>query len=123
MASEQRLLIVEDDRNACDALAELMESEGYRVTTAADGSAALAELSAHTFGVVITDLQMPRMGGLQLLREMRARKLSPSIIVMTARGTEAAEQQARQLGAIGFVHKPVDLGELIALVQSAFAGR
>lgn len=122
VGNDEWLLVAEDDASARDALAEILRDEGFRVRTAADGAAALGVLAARPIEIVITDLQMPHMDGLQLLQQMRERGVNAPTIMMSAHATEAAAQQASDLGALGFLHKPVDVQALMELVQQALAG-
>jgi DNA-binding NtrC family response regulator len=117
--SKGLVLIVDDEANARDALAELMDDAGYSVSTAADGHTALLQMERVDPDVVLTDLKMPGMDGLALIE--RGRPLSPhtSFIVMTAFATIDTAVQAIKLGAESYLTKPLELDAVIAIVDRA----
>jgi len=117
--SKGLVLIVDDEANARDALAELMDDAGYSVCTAADGRTALLQMERVDPDVVLTDLKMPGMDGLALIE--RGRPLSPhtSFIVMTAFATIDTAVQAIKLGAESYLTKPLELDAVIAIVDRA----
>ncbi len=114
-----RLLVVDDEANAREALAELLGDEGYETRTAGDGREALEILERWTPDVVLTDLKMPRMGGLELLE--RGRLIAPhaAFVVMTAFGSIQTAVEAIQRGAETYVTKPLDMEAVSALVGRA----
>jgi DNA-binding NtrC family response regulator len=117
--SKGRVLIVDDEANARDALAELMDDAGYSVSTAADGRTALLQMEQVDPDVVLTDLKMPGMDGLSLIE--RGRPMSPhtTFIVMTAFATIDTAVQAIKLGAESYLTKPLELEAVIAIVDRA----
>lgn len=117
--SAGRLLIVDDEINAREALCELLGDEGFDTRSAEDGEDALAILEDWTPDVVLTDLKMPRVGGLELLK--RGRELAPhaSFVVMTAFGSIDTAVRAIQEGAENYLTKPLDMGAVSALVGRA----
>jgi DNA-binding NtrC family response regulator len=116
MAGE-RILIVDDEENARTALAELLREEGYRVETAADGVKALPKLAALAPDVLVTDLRMPGLGGLELMAKARERDPECAVIVMTAFADAGALAQASNLGAADCLMKPVNVEELMRVVE------
>ncbi|MCA9610970.1 MAG: response regulator, partial [Myxococcales bacterium] len=114
-----RILIVDDEANAREALDELLREEGYRTATAADGQEALEKIPEFRPEVVLTDLKMPRMDGLELLE--RGRELMPhgTFVVMTAFGSIDTAVAAIRRGAENYVTKPLDFDALGALVERA----
>jgi len=114
-----RVLIVDDEANARNALAELMDDAGYSVSTAADGRTALLQMEQVDPDVVLTDLKMPGMDGLSLIE--RGRPMSPhtTFIVMTAFATIDTAVQAIKLGAESYMTKPLELEAVIAIVNRA----
>jgi CheY-like chemotaxis protein len=118
--SDHRLLVVEDISDARELLVELLRGEGYAVEACANGAEALARLSADHYDLVLLDLMMPVMDGLQLLEELRrsAAKLPP-VIVMSA--FERFREEAAALGALAFISKPVDIDRLLEAVESHLA--
>lgn len=114
-----RLLVVDDETNAREALAELLGDEGYVIRTAKDGAEALEILGSWTPDVVLTDLKMPRMGGLELLERGRACAPHAAFVVMTAFGSIQTAVEAIQRGAETYVTKPLDMEAVSALVGRA----
>src|ERR1043166_4057514 len=87
MTNAKRTLLVENEANMVRTLAKILERRRYAVDAAANGEEALRRLSAQAYDLVITDLNMPVMDGMQLLREMKTRQLNPATIVLTGHGT------------------------------------
>jgi DNA-binding NtrC family response regulator len=115
----ERVLIVEDEDGARAGLADVVQSWGYSPATARDGLEALEKLSAVSPVVMITDLKMPRLDGLGLLRKLREDPDPPPAIVLTAHGDEGALEEALKLGAFWFLEKPVRPHMLRVLVDRA----
>lgn len=113
MAVPARMLLVEDEPNMVRTLAKILERKGYIVDAAGSGAEALDRLSGASYDIVITDLNMPVMDGMQLLREMRERHLSPAIIVLTGHGTIQSAVEAMKLGAGDYLIKPCHPEELL----------
>jgi DNA-binding NtrC family response regulator len=112
MSGRGRILIVDDEANARTALAELLRDEGYAVETAADGFKALPKLEEFGPDIVVTDLKMPGMDGLELMKKVRERDPDAVLIVMTAFGAVDTAVKAMRDGAADYVTKPVNLEEL-----------
>ncbi len=111
-----RTLLVEDEANMVRTLSRILRRKGYDVDSAGTGEEALALLEQSTYELVITDLNMPRMDGMQLLREMNARQLDPATIVLTGHGTVQSAVEAMKLGAGDYLIKPCDPEELLLVV-------
>jgi DNA-binding NtrC family response regulator len=107
-----RVLVVDDEANARTALAELLKEEGYVVETAADGFKALGKLEDFEPDVVLTDLKMPGMDGLELLRKVREREAEAVVLVMTAFGAVETAVSAMKEGAADYLTKPLNMTEL-----------
>ncbi len=114
-----RVLVVDDEANIRSALVRILEKKGYAVACAESGPAALELLEAEEFQVVLTDLRLPGLSGLELLRLARQRQPSPEVIVMTAYGSVPSAVQAIKEGAYDYVEKPVDHGRLALLLDKA----
>ncbi len=127
MANEQ-ILIVEDTELLRRIYQDKLAGEGYRVLTAGDGLEALAVLRANRIDLVLLDLIMPRMGGLDVLQSMNAdpRTASLPVVVLTNLGEESAIKHALELGAIDYLiknqAKPADVAEKIRLVLDNLSG-
>jgi signal transduction histidine kinase len=111
------ILVVDDEANARFALAELLAAEGYRVAAAADGFKALALLRDEPPDVVLTDLKMPGMGGLELLANLRARGNDAAVVVMTAFGAMDTAVSALKEGAADYLTKPINVDELMLVIE------
>jgi two-component system response regulator HydG len=115
--------LVEDEPAARAALKTLLESEGYQVDQAADGAAALERLGELPADLVITDLDMPGMHGMQLLRELRARDPDLPVIVVTSASELSSAVEAMRAGAVDYVAKPVDIDALSLVIGRAIEHR
>jgi two-component system, NtrC family, response regulator HydG len=114
-----RVLVVDDEPSARTALKDLLKSEGYEVDLAADGVAALERLADLPPDIVITDLDMPRMGGLALLKELRERNKDLPVIVVTSAAELRPAVEAMRAGATDYLGKPVDFEALLLAVTQA----
>jgi DNA-binding NtrC family response regulator len=119
--SQEKILIVEDEVNERTGLAELVTSWGYRTETAQDGVEALEKAERWTPSIVITDLKMPRMGGLDLLKKLGERTEKMAVILVTAQGTIDSAVEAMRIGAYDYLTKPIDTQRLRSMLQNAAA--
>jgi DNA-binding NtrC family response regulator len=119
--SQEKVLIVEDEENERTGLAELVSSWGYRAETARDGQEGLEKAAQYTPSIVITDLKMPRMGGLELLERLAEQTQAMAVILVTAQGTIDSAVQAMRLGAYDYITKPIDTNRLRTMLQNASA--
>ena len=106
------LLVVDDEKNTREGLRQALERDDRVVFTAADGREALDQVQERVFDVVITDLRMPRMDGLQLLEAIQERGMDTAVILLSGYGTIETAVEAMRRGALDFITKPVNLGEL-----------
>jgi DNA-binding NtrC family response regulator len=120
---QRRILIAEDNEVNRRQFQQLLETEQITVDTAGDGLEALDNLLAHNFSIVITDLKMPRLSGMQLIEEVQKRRLPVTVIVMTGYGSIDEAVQAMRLGAYDFLTKPVEAQQLRLVVQRALRER
>jgi DNA-binding response OmpR family regulator len=112
-----RVLIVEDDPNVAEVVARYLEREGYQVATAADGAEGLKMALSDLPDLVVLDLMLPSVGGLEVCR--RLREVAPvPVIMLTARGEEADRIAGLELGADDYVAKPFSPRELTARVRA-----
>jgi two-component system KDP operon response regulator KdpE len=118
MNDKPRILIVDDEPQITRVLRTALKSHGYDVRTAADGLSAFETFSDWHPGLVITDLAMPTMDGLELCRRLRASSEVP-IIVLSAKGEEKTKIEALDIGADDFVTKPFGMDELLARVRAS----
>jgi len=118
MNDPARIIVVDDDAQLTRVLRTGLKSRGYEVRTAPDGALALETFNEWQPDLVITDLAMPVMDGLELCRQLRAVSQVP-IIVLSAKGEEKTKIEALDLGADDFVTKPFGIDELFARVRAA----
>ncbi len=118
-----RVLIVEDDPMVSSFCARLLQMKGYTVRTAFNGREALDILQTHQFDLVLTDLQMPEMGGMALLREMRNHYPDIDTIMFTAYATVETAREALKMGAFDYLTKPFSVDELERTVRRAVEWR
>jgi len=119
--THQRVLIVEDEENERSGLAELVSSWGYRVDTARDGVEGLQTATQWSPSIVITDLKMPRMGGIELLEHLAGQAQTVAVILVTAQGTIDSAVQAMRMGAYDYITKPIDTNRLRTILGNASA--
>ncbi len=111
------VLLVEDEINMAKTQAKILQRKGYTVDTAGNGREALRLLDGAAFDVVITDLKMPVMDGMQLLREMNAKERGCAVIVLTGHGTIESAVEAMKCGAVDYLTKPCNPDELLLKVD------
>jgi two-component system KDP operon response regulator KdpE len=116
--AKQNILVVDDEPQITRVLKTTLSSQGYGIRTAADGEQALHEMKGWSPDLVITDLRMPKMDGLQLCRAIRAKCRIP-IIVLSVKGEETIKVEALDAGADDYITKPFNVNELLARVRAA----
>ncbi len=114
---QYRLLIVDDDEGMRENLAELFESLGYEVWTAANAADALARLEAGQVDLLLTDYKMPGPNGVELIEAARKRQPGLRAILMTALGDSFTEVESIRRGAIGYLNKPFEADEVATFVE------
>ncbi len=114
------VMIVEDDAAIRRLYSFLLTESGYNVIEADDGQMALDKLAAQTCDLIITDMNMPRMGGIELTRSLRARNSETYVIMVTAYGTPDTEREAIKTGVNEYITKPFDFEELEGRVRQYF---
>ena len=119
--SQEKVLIVEDEENERTGLAELVSAWGYRAETARDGAEGLEKVTSWSPSIVVTDLKMPRMSGLELLERIANEAQTIAVIVVTAQGTIDSAVQAMRMGAYDYITKPIDTNRLRTILQNATA--
>src|SRR6202171_6074553 len=118
-----RVLVVDDEPMMSDSLRQHLADEGYAVETAASGAEAIDLFDGGAHHLVISDLQLPDMDGLTLLRHMKDAKPNTEVIVVTGYGSVQTAVEATKAGAFYFVEKPFDFEELLPLVEKAIERR
>jgi CheY-like chemotaxis protein len=120
MSPKPRALVVDDESGLRFAVRGILELAGMEVAEAANGREALALLDASEFQLVVTDVQMPLMDGLELLRAIRRRPgRQPKVVVMSAQAPERQAPEAMQAGAYGYLRKPFEIAAVMGLARQA----
>jgi two-component system response regulator CpxR len=114
---EPRVLLVDDDRELCQMLTEYLAAERFDVKSVHDGGEALAELQGGEFEIVILDVMLPSVGGLDVLRKLGASYPTP-ILMLTARGDDVDRIVGLELGADDYLSKPFNPRELVARIRA-----
>jgi DNA-binding response OmpR family regulator len=112
-----RVLLVDDDRELCQMLSEYLDAEHFDVKSVHDGGEALAELQAGEFEIVILDVMLPSVGGLDVMRKLGASYSTP-ILMLTARGDDVDRIVGLELGADDYLSKPFNPRELVARIRA-----
>ncbi len=115
----EKVLIVEDEANARTGLTELVESWGYRTDAAMDGAEGLEKVTQWSPGIVVTDLKMPRMDGMELLSRIAELPRRPAVVMLTAQGSIQSAVEAMRMGAYDYLPKPVEPARLRMILASA----
>ncbi len=117
--SRKTILVVDDERGQREILEMILSGEGYDVTTASSGEAALKFIADRRFDLVLTDLQMTGMSGMDLLKQLVAFDKSIMVILLTAHGTIDTAFESKELGAFAYLQKPYDREKLLETVGRA----
>jgi len=115
------ILVVDDEKNQREILQMILTAEGYDVTTASSGEAALKFVKEKHFDIVLTDLKMTGMSGLDLLKELVTFDKSIIVILLTAHGTVDSAFEAKELGAFAYLQKPYDRDKLLDTIERALS--
>src|SRR6202795_4642325 len=115
----EKVLIVEDELHARTGLTELIESWGYRAECAADGMEGLEKAIAWAPAIVVTDLKMPRMDGMELLNRIGELPQRIAVVMLTAQGSIESAVEAMRMGAYDYIPKPVDPIRLKTILHNA----
>ena len=113
------ILVVDDEKGQREILQTILEKEGYRVACVAGGKEALARLDEEEFDLILTDLKMQGMSGLELLDQVLADNAGQCVIIMTAHGTVDSAVEAMKLGAFDFIEKPPDSERILIAARNA----
>ena len=119
MSQKARILVVDDEANARQALKTLLEEEGFEVGEAADGQEALDRMSELQPDIVLSDVRMPRLDGIGLVKAAKAQGSQSLFIMMTAFATIGVAVEAMRAGAENFVVKPLDLNAVLVMIEKA----
>lgn len=115
-----RVLIVDDEEEFVQALSERLTIRDYDVTTSLTGEEAIEKLKHYNFDVIILDVRMPGMDGVEVLREIKRIKPLTEVIMLTGHATVEAAIEGMKLGALDFLMKPCEIEELVAKINKAY---
>ncbi len=120
--SSLRILLVDDEADFVETLAERLELRDFQPTVAKDGETALAKLEDAAPDVVVLDLKMPGMSGLETLRKILERRPQQAVVMLTGHGSDQERDEALAIGAKDYLQKPIDLAALTSLLEKLAAG-
>jgi DNA-binding response OmpR family regulator len=118
---KKRILIVEDDEEMRALLRDVIEEEGYKTDSVNNGSEAFRKLVKESFDLIITDIRMPGLTGLDILPGMKKLRPEAPIIVITAFGSEEVQRKVFERGANAYLEKPIHFQKLRALIHGMFS--
>ena len=113
----ERILVAEDKENLCRLIETTLSEQGYDVSIALGGDAAIHEIQSRPFDLVISDMRMPGASGAQVFREARQQSYQPDVILMTAYGTVPQAVEAMKAGAYDYLSKPFRVEEIKVTVR------
>jgi len=116
---EYRVLIVDDEEELVITIAERLQIRGIQAETSTDGETALKMIEANPPQVVVLDVMMPGIGGIEILKRMNAQNLQIPVILLTGYGSTEQGKEGMELGAFDYLMKPCDLNLLIGKIQEA----
>jgi DNA-binding NtrC family response regulator len=116
-----KVLLVDDEEAFVNTLAQRLKMRELNVETVYDGEQALAQVKSKEPDVMVLDLKMPGLHGMDVLREIRKSYPNMQVIILTGHGTEKDEEEARRLGGFDFLRKPADIEKLIGKIKEAYA--
>jgi nitrogen regulation protein NR(I) len=122
MSQPATILLIEDDSALAESLKRVLADEGHRISLEARGDEGLARATKEEFDLVLTDLRLPGLSGLELVRQLHASKPRLPVILMTAHGTTETAIEATKFGAYEYLLKPFEMDELVEVVAKAIAG-
>lgn len=115
-----KVLVVDDEEDFANTLAQRLKLRDLKVDTAYDGEQALSKLKEMEHDVIVLDLKMPGMHGMEVLQEIKKDYPDIQVIVLTGHGTDKEEEEARRLGGFDFLQKPADIDTLERRIKAAF---
>jgi two-component system, response regulator, stage 0 sporulation protein F len=123
LGENMKILVVDDEEGARELFFTILSDEGYDITLANNGEEALARFKSDAYDLVVTDIKMPVMDGLQLLQEIRKTGSKTDVIMVTAYGEVESYLKAMSLGAAEYINKPIRIKELKRIVHKVLTER
>ncbi len=121
--SELCVLLVDDEMELVQAMAERLELRGFTAVGVRSARDALHALDEDDFDVVVADVRMPRMGGIQLARRIRRKHPGAAVVLLTGHGSRRDAEEGKKAGAMAYLAKPIDLADLIQVVRDAVSAK
>ena len=116
---DEKILIADDEQSIVYGLAALLEEDGYQVDSAGDGALALEKLNRDQYALLLADLKMPKLDGLQILKKIKQKGLDVEVIIITGKGTISTAVKAMKAGAYDYLTKPVEPQRLRSIIPKA----
>ena len=116
-----KVLLVDDEEAFVNTLAQRLKMRELNVNTVYDGEQALAKVKSEEPDVMVLDLKMPGLHGMEVLKEIRKAYPNMQVIILTGHGTEKDEEEARRLGGFDFLRKPADIETLVGKINEAYS--
>lgn len=113
----KKIMIIDDEAAMCRILKQILESEGYEVKTSTEGLPALYEIKQDSFNLVITDVTMPNLSGIEILAQVKQFKPELPVIFITGSDVDAVLKEALQLGLDGFIEKPFNIQAVLEVIK------
>lgn len=117
MSERKRILVVDDDRGMVETLCDILELHGWETVRGYDGEAAVTLADEHEVDLLLMDIRMPRLSGVDAWREIRSRREGARAVLMTAYAPQDTVRQAEGQGVVRVLRKPLDLPQLVALLE------
>jgi DNA-binding response OmpR family regulator len=118
-----RILVIEDDEEMMSLLKDFLEDEGFETDSVSNGSDAFRKLVKELFDLIITDIRMPGLTGLDILPGIKKLQPQASIIVITAFGSEEVRRRSFEKGATGYLEKPIHFNKLRTLIHEMISSK
>lgn len=117
--AKARVLVIDDDQIVLDSISQILTDENYDVDVTLRGGEGLERAIREHYDLVLTDIRMPDMGGIQVLRDIRQKRPALPVVMITGYATAPSAEMAMKLGAADFIEKPFEPEELLETVASA----
>ncbi len=117
--AKARVLVIDDDQIVLDSISQILTDENYDVDVTLRGGEGLERAIREDYDLVLTDIRMPDMGGIQVLRDIRQKRPALPVVMITGYATAPSAEMAMKLGAADFIEKPFEPEELLETVASA----
>jgi DNA-binding NtrC family response regulator len=118
--NKKKVLVIDDEEVIRDLLKKVLYKEGYDIYTAANGISALEKIKTTDYDMLLLDLKMPKMGGMELLAKIKKLNKNPIIIIVTGYGTINTAKEAIKLGYFDYIIKPFNVDDIIIVIKKAF---